>query len=169
MGSGTMTEADNPFQTQACLDLNQGRVGREVTAFSCGGRAAGEGVVSVDQLFPVPASASSFTLTTERGNATSKCIGVVGSTLGVTNCNNASAAQRFSIANGESGDNRPDQSNPGTTSTSAGVTSPTTEPVLNETNVASCTITTQARPETVTVTHTVTAAAITGATFAYRN
>lgn len=125
-----MSVANCCFKTQACLDINKGRVGSEVTTFSCGGRADGDGKVSRDQLFTV--DGASFPLTTDGADGT--CLTVQGSKIVAAACQPGTASQIFTLGTGASsgggsGDNAPTTSvqpeRPVATSTALPVTETT--------------------------------------------
>lgn len=116
--------------------------------------------MSVDQLFPVPADAASFALTTERGAEKNNCIGIVGSALALVPCDTVAASQKFAIANGGKNEgNPPAQDAPTITSISTTPNRPTQAPAASSVIGDGCTITTLANPSTVTIIQTVTVAA----------
>ncbi|KAL8992131.1 MAG: hypothetical protein Q9169_007345 [Polycauliona sp. 2 TL-2023] len=75
--------------TNGCLDFNAGRKGKEVTMFSCGGRAGGEGEESNSQIFSFAGSQAGIPLTLKKSSEESSetCLAVEdGGKLGFATC-----------------------------------------------------------------------------------
>ncbi|KAK1467274.1 hypothetical protein CMEL01_11267 [Colletotrichum melonis] len=82
--------------TQACFNFDPRRAaGNQVNLFSCGGRAAGEGLVTDSQLFAVDSGAgpSTFQPKNEKG----KCFAVKGKVVDIADCNADDKAQSFAF------------------------------------------------------------------------
>ncbi|KAK2001162.1 ricin-type beta-trefoil lectin domain-containing protein [Colletotrichum falcatum] len=83
-------------QTQACFNFDPRRkAGDQVNLFSCGGRAAGEGLVTDSQLFALDTGAGPSTF--QPKNAKGKCFAVRDSVVDVADCDANDKAQSFAF------------------------------------------------------------------------
>ena len=83
-------------QTQACMNFDPRRAaGNQVILFSCGGRAAGEGVVTDSQLFPFAGGAGPLNLTPK--NSPGTCFTVKGNVIDQAACADGDANQSFTF------------------------------------------------------------------------
>ncbi|KAK1634709.1 hypothetical protein BDP81DRAFT_323649 [Colletotrichum phormii] len=82
--------------TQACFNFDPRRAaGNQVNLFSCGGRAAGEGLVTDSQLFAVDSGAGPSTF--QPNNEKGKCFAVKGKVVDIADCNADDKAQSFAF------------------------------------------------------------------------
>ncbi|KDN61313.1 hypothetical protein CSUB01_04343 [Colletotrichum sublineola] len=88
--------------TQACFNFDPRRkAGDQVNLFSCGGRAAGEGLVTDSQLFALETGAGPLTF--QPKNAKGQCFTVRGSVVDVADCDANDRAQSFSFGDPATG------------------------------------------------------------------
>ncbi|OHF03793.1 hypothetical protein CORC01_01112 [Colletotrichum orchidophilum] len=82
--------------TQACFNFDPRRpAGNQVNLFSCGGRAAGDGLVTDSQLFPVNSGGGPSTF--QPKNEQGKCFTAKGKAVDIADCNADDKAQSFSF------------------------------------------------------------------------
>ncbi|KXH66623.1 hypothetical protein CSAL01_12229 [Colletotrichum salicis] len=115
--------------TQACFNFDPRRAaGNQVNLFSCGGRAAGEGLVTDSQLFAVDSGAGPSTF--QPNNEKGKCFAVKGKVVDIADCNADDKAQSFAfggkpaaVGGGNGGDDGADNGaqQPGPSTTTAAV------------------------------------------------
>ncbi|KAK2060482.1 ricin-type beta-trefoil lectin domain-containing protein [Colletotrichum caudatum] len=88
--------------TQACFNFDPRRkAGDQVNLFSCGGRAAGEGLVTDSQLFALETGAGPLTF--QPRNAKGKCFAVRGDVVDVADCDANDKAQSFTFGDPATG------------------------------------------------------------------
>ncbi|KAK2035198.1 ricin-type beta-trefoil lectin domain-containing protein [Colletotrichum zoysiae] len=114
--------------TQACFNFDPRRkAGDQVNLFSCGGRAAGEGLVTDSQLFALETGAGPLTF--QPRNAKGKCFAVRGEVVDVADCDANDKAHNGGNNGGDTSGNVPVVTiAPGTTSTSVTATPAATTP-----------------------------------------
>ncbi|WQF75225.1 Putative ricin B, lectin domain, ricin B-like lectin [Colletotrichum destructivum] len=108
--------------TQACFNFDPRRpAGNQVNLFSCGGRAAGEGLVTDSQLFALETGAGPSTF--QPKNAKGKCFTVKDNAVDVADCVAGDKAQSFAFgsAAGGAGGGENGAQKPGPSTTAAAV------------------------------------------------